>query len=622
MVAKRKPSAKKPTSRKTTARTSVKKPAVKKIVPSRPEKTLTDSIKKTKLALLGNKIHVLSDVPWESKALVAVYGATWNSDLKVFTYVGSQLPDELKQYKSDDYSFERWVEEEVNGTFTPPISNKSMSPRPHQQVAIDKIDKTSKRGFKGFIVADNVGLGKTISSLEGASKTATTLGFSKKQPASTLIVCPKSVIPHWRNALRALGVDNLRVVVINYDRLKKLLTIPSTAQTAKTTRTKNKRISNSGNPVIRWDIIIADESHKLKNYEESQRAKAFERIARYMEKTADAPYIIYNSATIGQTPVDLGYMAPLIGQMVGKTGLTMKNYSQWLVEAGFNVKPRKVGVAWVEAKPSDTPARRKEIQELQQQDITRLRQILFSPNSPSIRRNPEDIVGWPEVNRIPQPYDLDSKERVLYTQAWLEFRKFLKLNPRGKNPQGALAAQTRYRQKASLVMAPHTLEFALDLLDNGLQVAVSVEFMETLELLRVGFEKHGYEVAEFSGANSAMREQERLSFQKGQKQVILFTVEEGVSFHAGEQLPDGSNATSTPRATIIHDIRYSSISCSQIEGRCHRDGQAATVYYPYANKTVQNRIVTTMITRMANMRNLSGDDASIVEEIENLIETY
>jgi hypothetical protein len=468
---------------------------------------------------------------------------------------------------------------------------------------------------KSFIPTHN-----TISSLYGANESAKVKGFTTANPAKALIICPKSVIPHWRNTIRALNITHLRIVVINYDQSKKLLSVPESASNAKRTRTKNKRIANDGKPNINWDIIIADESHRLKN--QSQRTAAFDKIARYSDKVVTAPFVIWASATIGQSPLEIGYLAPLLGQMTGKQSLTIKQWGEYLAANGYHVIEGKVGYTWIKAKKEDSAATKASILRSQKADVQKLSALLFAPGSPSIRRNPTDIAGWPELQRIPQPYALSPQENLLYLQAWLEFRNFLRLNPRGKNPSGGLAAELRFRQKASLIMAPNTVDFASDLLDNGLQVAISVQFMETLAYLREKLEAKGYMVSEFSGANESTREQERLNFQKGKTQVMLFTVTEGISLHAGEQLPDGTNATMTPRATLVHDIFYSGIAGAQVEGRTHRDGQNANVYYPYLQGTVQEKITKTMIQRMAHMSTLSGDDTDAVASIEAILDTF
>jgi SNF2 family DNA or RNA helicase len=604
----------KPVSRKPSTTVKTKPKTVKQL--SYVDKIITVQ-KKHSL----NKIWVLDNVEWEERSLVGKLGGKWDNIIKQFIFVGEVLPEVLKKYENEPYSLTRWIQDDLNNNTVLPDTVKTFIPRPHQVEGINKIVSSFREGWRGFIEADNVGIGKSLICLNSASEIATLKGHTNSNPAKLLIICPKAVIPHWRNTISKSGVNNLRIMVINYDKSKNLLTVPETASTAKTIKTKNRRIANFGESVFKWDIIIADESHKMKNFEKSQRAKSFSNIAEYDKPYPAAPFIIWATATIGQNPVEVGYLAPLIGQM-SKTKLGLKNFGDWLIRNGFNVKKGKVGHNWITVKTTDTPETIKLIKTLQQEDIKKMSNILFNNTAPSIRRNPEDITDYPEITRITVPYSLTVAEKLTYIQAWLEFRAEMSLNPKGKNPAGALAAQLRFRQKASILMVPYTVEYILELLDNNIKVAVSVEFIETLNLIRNELVKHNIKVSEFSGVNSETRESDRIKFQKNTTEVILFTVEEGVSFHSNEMLPDGSQATPHSRATIIHDVRYSAIACTQIEGRTHRDGQKANIYYPYFENTVQEKIVNIMIQRMSNMKQLSGDNNTIIVEIEKLLETF
>jgi hypothetical protein len=66
-------------------------------------------------------------------------------------------------------------------------------------------------------------------------------------------------------------------------------------------------------------------------------------------------------------------------------------------------------------------------------------------------------------------------------------------------------------------------------------------------------------------------------------------------------------------------MRYSAIQLQQIEGRCHRDGERAVIYYAFAEDTVEERIAATVVTRMAAMNGMAGDDTSIADEIARVI---
>src|SRR5258708_5306554 len=83
--------------------------------------------------------------------------------------------------------------------------------------------------------------------------------------------------------------------------------------------------------------------------------------------------------------------------------------------------------------------------------------------------------------------------------------------------RGALAAVLRLRQKGSLIRVEGTVALALELLENGHQVAISVAFLETLEALRESLTKEGFVCAALHGATPAgEREAERMRFQRGE----------------------------------------------------------------------------------------------------------
>jgi hypothetical protein len=74
-----------------------------------------------------------------------------------------------------------------------------------------------------------------------------------------------------------------------------------------------------------------------------------------------------------------------------------------------------------------------------------------------------------------------------------------------------------------------------------------------------------------------------------------------------------------PRSLIVHDMRHSAIQLQQIEGRCHRDGQHAVIYYAFAEDTVEERIAATVVARMAAMDGMAGDDTAMADEIARVI---
>ena len=447
----------------------------------------------------------------------------------------------------------------------------------------------------------------TVSALEGV------LALSKHRTVqNVLIVTPLAVVPHWRRTVADLGLPDhgIRVCVINYDRLKKLLEVPVSAQAAKRTRTKNKRIAKEGTSLVPWDVIIFDESHKIRN-SDSQRRAAAERLAQYSASRADAPFVIWASATAGQSPVEISYLWPLLAQLTKTPANSFRKFGPWLQEHGFHVVHEPRFDRWTWTDNAEERAR----------DIQRMRSLLFERKTPvALRRIPENISGWPEIIRTLLPVDLAPDEYRLYNEAWTAFRQEMHLARKGKDPKAGMVARLRFRQKASLLRVSGTVEYALDLLENGHQVAISVQFLETLDHIAHGLEKAGVTVAILDGRNPHGREDERLRFQRGEAKVVLFTPVEGFSLHSQELLSGGQRATQAPRSTIIHDARFSGIEAIQIEGRCHRDGQAANVYYAFGADTVEEQIVRTLLSRVEATKSLVGDDTATLRALEAILD--
>src|SRR6202012_6125582 len=105
------------------------------------------------------------------------------------------------------------------------------------------------------------------------------------------------------------------------------------------------------------------------------------------------------------------------------------------------------------------------------------------------------------------------------------------------------------------------------------------------------------------GLPAVAREEERLRFQRGAARVVLLPVEEGISLHQGEH-------NDVPRSEVIHDLRWSAIQMAQIEGRCHRDGRFAQVYWAYSDDTIEHPISRVAAGRIQSMKDSSRSDVT------------
>lgn len=536
----------------------------------------------------------LLDVPFEDRETAKWGGARWNPELRRWTYRGATLPRALQPWSSSPHSWERWLQEEINGFRSESASNSGgVKLRDHQVEAADAICDAWNNSIPGFLLADQVGLGKTYSTIDGVNRCGRGL--------NVLVLCPLSVVHHWRRSIDAMGDGGNRWCVINYDRAKALLEAPESAKSAVRQRTKNKRMAQQGRGIVAWDIVIADESHRLKN-PQSQRSAAVRQIVNGHGENA---FVLWLSATAGQNPLELAYLAPLLAWRTGQKAANLDDFEAWCRELGLGVKRGSFG-SWEWERNED--------------DLHMMRKLLFTGHPVAgMRRRPEDLQGWPEMQRIPWPIALERGARRLYDDAWDEFREQLALTPSGKDSHNALVAALRFRQKASLLRVEETVAHAQELLAEGLQVAISVQFLETAEAIAARLEgtKAPTPCARVTGAQgSAEREQERIAFQQGSKPVCIFTVVEGISLHAGEQ---AVQATDAERALIVHDLRWSALEMAQIEGRCHRDGQNAVAYYVFAEDTVEERVAKAVLGRLTDMGSMLGDDTVGLDALLNAV---
>ena len=549
---------------------------------------------------MNERLWVL-DIPFDKRGST---GTKWDSELRASIYLGEVLPKELEDYKSQPYSWPRYLEESC-GVKYPAIPRKNtFRLRPHQIEAQMAILKACYSGARGFLLADDVGVGKTISAWSAVQAIS-----SIKPIKNILIITPLAVIPHWRRTIADLGDLNLNIVVINYERLKNLVKVPEQAKNAKRKSTKNKRTAKYGVSIVDWDIVIADESHKCRHVE-SLRSQLLANIAQYRKENNPGPFVMWLSATAGQNPTELSYLLPILNQTVDKAITSPTKFGIWLEKAGFHVQEGSYGKwTWTENL------------EERLTDIAMLKSLIFdSPIPLALRRLPTDIAGWPEISRFLLPIDLDPDEERLYNEAWTQFRKEMQLARRGKDPKAGLVARLRFRQKSSLIRAHGTALQTIELLDNGHQVAISCAFLESLDSLYQYLTDSGIPVAIMDGRTVGTRESERLKFQKGEAKVILFTTVEGFSLHSNELLGDKTYASPAPRSLIIHDARYSGIEGIQIEGRTHRDGQDANAFYTFASNTVEEDIVKTLLSKIESTKSLVGDDTSLIKELETMLE--
>ena len=186
------------------------------------------------------------------------------------------------------------------------------------------------------------------------------------------------------------------------------------------------------------------------------------------------------------------------------------------------------------------------------------------------------------------------RRRRLYDATWREFRSELGLaGGSTRKPQG-WAADLRFRQKASLLRMPGTADFVAG-------PARRRAAGRHLRRLPRNQRDAGRRAARprLAGRRDQWRrnrptanEAARARLPDRALDAVVFTVTESISLHRAR-----CRAATGSAPCVVHDMRHSAIQLAQIEGRCHRDGQRALIYYAYAEDTVEETIAATVDRR-------------------------
>jgi hypothetical protein len=515
-------------------------------------------------------------------------GASWHAGLSAHVYVGRSLPAALTPYDPGPYSFERFVEDELNGEPRPLPAGRPMTPRAEQVTGAAVIAAHAAAGGRMFLLGDDPGVGKTGTAVLAVQQIA-----AQRAVRTVLVVADRPAaitVPHWARSIAAFGGaapegQGLRWCVTTWDRLGKVAGL----------------MKATG---ARFDVVVADEAHMVR-HTTTQRWKHWKAVSG-AGRVKDVPFVLLATATPAHTPLELPYLAPHFAAVHGEPLKDWSDLPSRLAAHGFHVERARYGWSWTE----DAEERRA--------DLVRLRSWLADTDPPATLHRP---APWGPVSVTGTPVELTPAERGQYEAEWSEFRAEMQLARRKKETARGRAALLRFRQKAGLIRAAATVEWVKAQVEADRQVAVSVEFVETAaDPIREALLDGGIAVAGIFGRDRFDVESERLRFQTGEAPVCVFTVTASISLHAGELLPDGLTASTTPRVGLFHQPRFSGIAARQVTGRTHRDHQVSPWRVAFAADTVEEDVARVMVERLAVTGSTAGGDTAGLQQLAELLD--
>lgn len=434
-----------------------------------------------------------------------------------------------------------WQPEEINGS---PVTGL----KPHQRALVSTI--TKQRPFVRAIVADEMGIGKTIQAISIIAELQVQ-GLLEVGPK--LVVCPNSVKGVWaREILRWLGDDEpVQIVagtpaqrkkqieaavasdgwlIVNYEQVR-------TQKVKRRTRSGGtKTVEIMKEPLFEtteWLAVIADEAHRTKNRKAAQTRG------------------LWRTTKSGKVPVQLA-----------ATGTPIMNSPDELWALLHWLFPKEYTSYWAfyEKYVDYTEGYfGKEIHGVKNADALR-----FELKGRLFRRTKAQVLDLPAKTRITIPIELSAKARKLYAEAerslWLEVEKAMEAGDasaealavaatRGTNiytiPNGA-ARTVRLRQILSTTELlggedeSDKLDACVDnITDNAhKQHVVFSEFVGTCQALARRLRAKGMTAEVYTGeVGQAKRTELEDKFQRGEIDVLIGTIgamREGITLTASD----------------------------------------------------------------------------------------
>lgn len=210
----------------------------------------------------------------------------------------------------------------------------------------------------------------------------------------------------------------------------------------------------------------------------------------------------------------------------------------------------------------------------------------------------EDIPGFPKREIVSELYDLEESGRIddLYNEMADALGVLENRATADADPDHPLTRILRARQKIELLKTPIGVELARDYLDKGYQVALFVNFTQTLQELCKRLDTNCC----IRGMQGDRDRQKCIEdFQAGRSRVIIVNSEAGgiaVSLHG------------TRRVGLVFPPEKA-VTLKQVFGRLHRDGGGNCHYRVlFAAKTVEVRVHKNLQNRLNNLDALNDED--------------
>ena len=227
------------------------------------------------------QLHRTGESRWlPFEQLVRVRDAGWK-------YLNSDATDsELFRLKVLAYALDSW--NQVTGS----LDRLDVDPLPHQ---IDLVHRIMTSDHANWLIADDVGLGKTIEVglLLAAMK-------RRRQARRVLVVCPAGVVRQWQDEMRYKFGEDFRVYGLDFNIGQPAHWVSFDKVIVSIDRAKSDSHSMIFGESGSWDVIVFDEAHHLSKIEGAAVTQRY-RLAERLQGLTDSLIFLTGTPHQGKT---------------------------------------------------------------------------------------------------------------------------------------------------------------------------------------------------------------------------------------------------------------------------------------------------------------------------------
>ncbi len=383
--------------------------------------------------------------------------------------------------------------------------------------------------YPGGILADDMGLGKTIEALMAAKL------LRSHHQCHIFVICPVSLIENWQREAERVGVA-IEIFSNHYRKIPQ--------------------------PVSSEYIAIADEAHYFQN-PKSARTKRINELV--LNEKCLAAWLLSGTPIKNGSPINL---YPLLQMCQHKLAGDKSNYiDRYCAPVRRNYGKQSF---W---------------------DITgaaHLDELSEETKDVILRRTKKECLKeLPDKMRLYKAVELESKEKKAYEKKFKELLADYRRRVKAGEVDGAaeaLVTLNYMRKLNSEFKVPVAIELVEELLEQGQQVVIFTEFVESAKALYKQFEK----ISELLIGDTKDRQGpvDRFQSEESESKVFIGTIKAG---GVGITLTAASNV-------ILIDRPWTPGDTEQAEDRCYRLGQRNAVFVNWLRLGIVDESIDNLLT--------------------------